>query len=240
MRPKTLFATACTLLLSLSITAQDRFSFGVELFPHLSWEHDPAFEELTPRVSKHGGVQIGYQLGKNFRLQSGMAYTEIGSRFQFDGNDLRWGTQHNGQGGFDPDIVVPDIGTFTSKTIHRFVEVPLRLTYLSPGEQTRIYISGGVAPRFHIQSISKLRHEFPDDGGVERRSEPISNAEFDRLQLSVLGSAGVEINLGRATFFAGPRVQYQQLTGESDSLIGPEPFELGYIQLGLEFGVRFY
>lgn len=237
---KTLTIFPFLILFFFQMTAQSRFSLGVELFPHASWEHDPAFEELTPRLSKHGGVQIAYQFGKNFRLQSGMAYTEIGSRFQFDGNDLRWGTQHNGQGGFNPDVVVPDIGTFTSKTIHRFVEVPLRLTYLSPGEQTRIYISGGVAPRFHIQSISKLRHELPDNGGVDRRSEPVSNAEFDRLQFSILGSAGVEVNLGQTTFFAGPRIQFQQLTGESESLTGPNAFELGYVQLGLEFGVRFY
>jgi hypothetical protein len=240
MKLITFLATVFTLLLSLSSTAQDRFSFGVELFPHLSWEQDPAIEDFGPRFSKHAGVQIGYQLGKSFRLQSGLAYTEIGSRYQFDGEDLQWGTQHNGQGGFNPDIPAPNIGKFTSKTIHRFIEVPFRLTYLSTGEQTRFYLSGGVAPRIHIQSVSRIRHELPDDGGVERDSEPISRADFNRFQFSVLGSAGIEMNLGGAVLFAGPRVQFQQLTGESESLTGPNAFELGYVQFGLEFGVRFY
>ncbi|MEQ8702293.1 MAG: outer membrane beta-barrel protein [Phaeodactylibacter sp.] len=240
MRPITFLPVVCILFFSFSGTAQSRFSFGLELFPHASWEQDPVIEDFGPRFSKHAGMQIGYQLGQNFRLQSGLAYTEIGSRFKFDGDDLRWGTQHNGQGGFDPDIPTPNIGTVTSQTINRFVEVPIRLTYLSPGEQTRFYLSGGIAPRFHIQSVGKIRHELPDNAGVDRRTEPISNVDFDRLQLSILGSAGVEMNLGGTTFFAGPRIQFQQLTGESESLTGPNAFEFGYVQLGLEFGVRFY
>jgi hypothetical protein len=240
MRPLIFLSVICILFLSLSGTAQSRFSFGVKLFPHISWELDPIVDDYGPRFSKHAGMQVGYQLGQNFRLQSGLAYTEIGRRYQFEGKDLRWGTQHDGQGGFNPDIPVLDIGKVTNKTIHRFVEVPLRLTYLSPGEQTRFYLSGGIAPRIHIQSVNRVRHELPDNAGTDRRSEPISSADFDRLQLSVLGSAGVEINLGETTFFGGPRIQFQQLTGESESLTGPNAFELGYMQLGLEFGVRFY
>ncbi|WP_421947486.1 outer membrane beta-barrel protein [Phaeodactylibacter xiamenensis] len=240
MRPITFLPVVCILFLSFSGTAQSRFSFGVELFPHLSWEQDPVIEDYGPRFSKHAGMQVGYQLGQNFRLQSGLAYTEIGRRFQFDGEDLRWGNQHDGQGGFNPDIPAPNIGTVTQNTVHRYVEVPFRLTYLSPGEQTRFYLSGGIAPRFHIQSVGKIRHELPDNAGVDRRTEPISNVDFDRIQLSILGSAGVEMNLGGTTFFAGPRIQFQQLTGESESLTGPNAFELGYMQLGLEFGVRFY
>ncbi|KGE87289.1 MAG: outer membrane beta-barrel protein [Phaeodactylibacter xiamenensis] len=239
MRPVTLIPIVCILFLSFSGAAQSRFSFGVELFPHVSWELDPIIDAYEPRFSKHAGMQVGYQLGQNFRLQSGLAYTELGRRFQIDGDDLRWGNQHDGQGGFNPDIPAPNIGTVTHNTVHRYVEVPFRLTYLSPGEQTRFYLSGGIAPRFHIQSVGKIRHELPDNTGTDRRTEPISNVDFDRIQLSILGSAGVEMNLGQTTFFAGPRIQYQQLTGESESLTGPNAFELGYVQLGLEFGVRF-
>lgn len=240
MRPITFLPVVCILFFSFSGTAQSRFSFGLELFPHASWEQDPVIDDFGPRFSKHAGMQVGYQLGQNFRLQSGLAYTEIGRRFQFDGEDLRWGNQHDGQGGFNPDIPAPNIGTVTQNTVHRFVEVPFRLTYLSPGEQTRFYLSGGIAPRIHIQSVNRSRHELPDNGGVERDSAPISLVDFDRLQFSILGSAGVEMNLSGTTFFAGPRIQFQQLTGESESLTGPNAFELGYMQLGLEFGVRFY
>ncbi|TXB63494.1 outer membrane beta-barrel protein [Phaeodactylibacter luteus] len=240
MRPITFLPVVCILFLSFSGTAQSRFSFGVELFPHLSWEQDPVIDDFGPRFSKHAGMQVGYQLGQNFRLQSGLAYTEIGNRLQLDGNDFLWGNQHDGQGGFDPGIPAPNIGKVTYQTINRFIEAPLRLTYLSPGEQTRLYLSGGIAARVHIQSVGKIRHELPDNGGVDRRTEPVSNVDFDRLQLSILGSAGVEMNLGGTTFFAGPRIQFQQLTGESEALNGPNAFELGYVQLGLEFGVRFY
>lgn len=240
MRPIIFLPIVCILLLSFSGTAQSRFSFGVELFPHASWEQDPILEDMGPRFSKHAGLLAGYQLGQNFRLQSGLAYTEIGRRYQFEGKDLQWGSQHNGQGGFGPGIPVPNIGEVTENTVHRFIEVPLRLTYLSPGERTRFYLSGGIAPRIHIQSAHRVRHELPDDAGVDRNSRPITYLDFDRLQFSVLGSAGVEVNLGEATFFAGPRIQYQQLTGESESFTGPDAFELGYVQLGLEFGVRFY
>lgn len=240
MRPITFLPVVCILFFSFSGTAQSRFSFGLELFPHASWEQDPVIDDFGPRFSKHAGMQVGYQLGQNFRLQSGLAYTEIGRRFQFDGDDLRWGNQHDGQGGFNPDIPAPNIGTVTQNTVHRFVEVPFRPTYLSPGEQTRFYLSGGIAPRIHIQSVNRSRHELPDNGGVERDSAPISLVDFDRLQFSILGSAGVEMNLSGTTFFAGPRIQFQQLTGESESLTGPNAFELGYMQLGLEFGVRFY
>ncbi|MCI4651334.1 outer membrane beta-barrel protein [Phaeodactylibacter sp.] len=240
MRPVTFLPVVCILFFSFSGTAQSRFSFGLELFPHASWEQDPVIDDFGPRFSKHAGMQVGYQLGQNFRLQSGLAYTEIGRRFKFDGDDLRWGNQHDGQGGFNPDIPAPNIGTVTQNTVHRFVEVPFRLTYLSPGEQVRFYLSGGIAPRIHIQSVNRSRHELPDNGGVERDSAPISLVDFDRLQFSILGSAGVEMNLSGTTFFAGPRIQFQQLTGESESLTGPNAFELGYMQLGLEFGVRFY
>jgi hypothetical protein len=238
MRTLTIFLFL--ILFSFQLTAQSLFSFGVELFPHVSWEQDPAIDAYGPRFSKHAGMQVGYRLGQNFRLQSGLAYTEIGARFQFDGDDLRWGNQHNGQGGFNPDIPAPNIGTVTHNTVHRFVEVPLRLTYLSPGEQARFYLSGGLAPRIHIQSVSRSRHELPENGGVHRDSAPIALVDFNRLQFSLLGSAGVEAVLGGTTFFAGPRIQYQQLTGESESITGPNAFELGYVQLGLEFGVRLY
>lgn len=237
---KTLTILFFLILFSFQLTAQSRFSFGAELFPHVSWELDPIIDAYEPRFSKHAGLQVGYQLGQNFRLQSGLAYTELGRRLQIDGDDLRWGNQHDGQGGFNPDIPAPNIGTVTHNTVHRFVEVPLRLTYLSSGEPTRFYLSGGIAPRIHIQSVNRSRHELPDNGGVERDSAPISGVDFDRLQFSILGSAGVEVNLGQTAFFAGPRIQCQQLTGESESITGPNAFELGYVQLGLEFGVRFY
>ena len=230
----------CFCLVSISVSAQSKFSLGLELFPHASWEHDPFIEELSPRLSKHAGLAVGYQLGEHFRFQSGISYTEFGNRYELEGSELRWGLQHDGNGGFNPDIPNPEplIGNIESSTIHRFLEVPLRLTYISSGDQTRFYISTGIAPRVHIRSVSKVRHEKPDNGGTDRSTSQISSANFDRIQFSVLGSAGVEIELAGTTLFAGPRIQFQQLRGTSDSINGPHHFEAGYFQLGLEMGVR--
>lgn len=222
-----------------ALSAQARFQLGAAYFPNLSWEQDPLIESYEARLSTTAGLTVSYSLSPNWRLETGLAYANFGDRLKTEAGDLNWGTQHNGNGGFDPDLPnLEEIDALKLVQVNHCLEVPLRLTYHGSGDGLRFYASAGIAPRFHLGASAKSEFR-RQDGSTETKVEQNETTDFDRLQWSWFTACGAEISLSdKIMVYAGPRAQWHRLTGEQPSTLSQAPFSTTYLQLGLELGLR--
>jgi len=235
---KNLSLLALLLIFALSLSAQSKFHFGAAYFPNYSWQMDHMGKDAySPGLSHTAGMTISYPLGAHWSISSGLAYANINQKHELDVEELRWGIQHDGNGGFDPGIPSgEDIIAFSFQHTYHFVEVPLRLTYISNGNRLRFYASAGLAPRFFITDRSKSTVE-RDNGNTEENTYSDEIYKYNRIQLGLLTACGIELDLGqKAMLFAGPRLQIHRFGGESEQL--DHSFTADFMQLGLEMGVR--
>ena len=232
-----------TLLIScsfaLSLNAQSKFEMGAEYFLNASWQLDPVVDAYKAKLSHTAGLKIDYRLNEHWTVGSGMAYANFGLYFEQNGDDLRWGTQHNGQGGFDPSIPSGEEDKTYQQIRHayHFIEIPLRVTYNTGGEGVHFYIAAGLAPRLFLADKTKVEINLLEESSNE---DIYSDETYDysRLQLGVFSACGIELNIGpHTTFYTGPRIQIHRFAGKSEAL--SHSFTADFIQLGLEMGVRF-
>ncbi|MCG8331169.1 MAG: PorT family protein [Chitinophagales bacterium] len=236
---KNLLTLLISCSLTLSLNAQNKFEMGVEYFLNASWELDPIVDAYKAKLSHTAGLKIDYRFNEHWAVGSGIAYANFGLYYEQDGDDLRWGTQHDGQGGIDPSIPSgeKDIAYLQIRHVYHFIEIPLRVTYNTGGEGVRCYIAAGLAPRLFWVDKTKVELDLYD-GSSSGDIYSDEGYDYSRLQLSVFTTCGVEFNIGaHTTFYTGPRIQMHRFKGKSETL--NHSLTTDFMQLGLEMGVRF-
>jgi hypothetical protein len=233
---KTYFLLLFALVASPSIFAQGNIHLSSSLYPNVSWLQDAPSDGYESRPSVTAGLGVGYHFGTHFSVELGVAYANFGAHSE-EVNALRWGSQHNGNGGFDPSL--PGVDQ-RSTCRYEFIEIPLRLNYHSKEMGAwKWYASTGL-------SLSSYTHQRVEDSFTDLSNNVILNSTttsegsgFSAPLLSLMLAGGLERQVGsRLTLFGGPRLQWRavdQQTFDTET----EDFEGTYLQLGVEMGVRF-
>jgi hypothetical protein len=177
------------------------------------------------------GLHYNQPLSENWTLKLGLHYVQNGSRTP--GNELRWGSQHNGTGGFTPDTGNAS-QSVAYETQHRFLSVPVALRYALGGTQKKLsfYVEAGTAISHYL--TTKNTSTVTGEG-----SQLIRNVidDLDGIhQWHLLGSLAFGANYGlgeRTQLFLQPTFRYH-LTPLADG-----PFKEHLYNVGLEIGGRF-
>ncbi|MEZ4960563.1 MAG: outer membrane beta-barrel protein [Saprospiraceae bacterium] len=148
-----------TILLSLPlfVFAQHRASFELHISPSYT-----NFTAQTSNLTKVKG-KVGYDFGLNLSLPTnnerlvwlaGLQLSSYGTKHKVD--DLRWGTQHDGNGGYDPNAQSGEsITGFKSRYNHYFLQIPLGVRYYLSQAKTRFFIQPTLAPNVYLTSQTK-------------------------------------------------------------------------------------
>jgi hypothetical protein len=92
------------------------------------------------------GFGASIVVGRRTLLRTSMQFSQYGERYKFEENALRWGTQHDGNGGFDPTLQGGTAGDdLTTRHRHLVVEGIIALRHEIPARGLwRPFVEGGL------------------------------------------------------------------------------------------------
>lgn len=132
------------LLFPLLLAAQCYGSF--EAFAAAGFSNTPstfASETTTfnPVTINRFGFGASFAIGQRLFLRTAIQLSQYGE--EYDGSGLRWGTQHDGNGGFDPNTPSGE-PAFSQTTRHNYIEGIVALRYdLRNRGKLRPFAEGG-------------------------------------------------------------------------------------------------
>lgn len=225
-----------TLLLSVitlqNTDAQQGWDIGIDYFPNISVESSDNLGADGSKFSNSIGITVTRGVTHRLAISGGINFANTGHTREF--NAFRWGTQHDGQGGFDPGLdPQEDIGKV--KIIHNYyhLEVPVKLLYTVIDGKFRCYLSGAAVPRIHLGDKLTTRTISYFTEPAETTSD--DQASYHTLTVGAQAGIGIERQIKkRFQLFLEPRVQFNPIRGE---FLG-KPVEGRYISYGAALGMK--
>ncbi len=161
-----------------------KIAFLILLMPFLTFSQEKAtllgFEagtnhsSLTNKLSNSLEGAIGFQLGFKALLPiksekvyfiSGIQVSDFGSRYA--SGSLRWGSQHDGMGGFDETLEGASNDRFIIRTHSFFIDIPVGIRYYFKDKNWRWFIQPSLD--FNLYSFNASQSKFTVGGQVISR-----------------------------------------------------------------------
>lgn len=225
-----------TLLFFTSFIVYSQNANSVEIYA------SPNYTNYTNKlVNDDGAISYNFGVGYNFLTEKEWNWT-IGLRFadfatKYSNNNLRWGTQHNGQGGSDPTLPSGEgITGITFKNHYYFLEMPIGIKYRLLNKKIKLFVEPTVNPTIfltHRNDIAKKYEENPDE--LEISSDGYSSIR----KFNFFGEIGmgVEAPLGeRLALLIRPSARVQLFSAAKDSVSKSKFYSMG-VKLGVVYSV---
>ncbi len=205
------------------------FTLGID-YTYRTVDADASFNEIleirdqeTGKLNWRAGFNYSTRLSKSLLIKTGLRFASIG--YKLNRSDLQFGSQNNGNGGFDPDVE-----GLSFNYNYYFLETPLMLR-LESKEVKKIspFVEAGFSGMFYL-TTQIIRVESGDKSiSYEKEILP----ELNKFQLALNLSVGLNITPNEnIQFFAQPIFRYH-LTEMSGY-----PIEEHLWSAGLEIGLR--
>ncbi len=189
-----------------------------------------------PVFANRFGFGASFRVGQRTYLRTSMQFSQYGS--QKTTSELRWGTQHDGNGGFDPNASAPEgaPGSIGFREHHMYVEGALSLRYqFKTWSNWQPFIEGGMAVGKYGTTMSVVNTISLQGDSSETRT---SKAEGNYRSVALIGrfGAGTNYNFNERVGIYGMLVGQRHLM----DLARPETIKLFPWQATLEVGVRVF
>ena len=218
------------------------FAFGqsqesIELYA------SPSFSYRTNSITSDQG-RVSYNFGlalsgplKTERLHwlAGLQFSTFGSKYKSDA--LRWGTQHNGEGGFDPNL--PSGETLTRvnfRNAYFYLEMPLGVRYFLTQGKVKFFVQPTLSPALFLTRRTDSELIFSDRPNEQETS---SGSFINRRSLNLYAAlgAGIEFPLsGKLSLQLMPQASMQAFSAAKNSTTGSRLYSVG-LRAGLKFGL---
>ena len=170
------------------------------------------------------GFNYEYKLTERTWLKTGARYARVGF-VDFTYEDLRWGTQHNGQGGFDTTTTRVD---FRRTVDYSFIEIPAVIRFEFLEGKWQPFFEIGIGNNFYLKTILKTTGLFEETSKTKEK-------DVNKYQLSGVVSAGINYVLSeKYKLFLQPTYRHF-ITQVNDSFS-----EIHLINFGIEIGARLH
>ncbi|MEO1263133.1 MAG: outer membrane beta-barrel protein [Bacteroidota bacterium] len=139
------------------------------------------------------GFGVGYNYGINEKLQltAGLRFADYVNEYSND--DLRWGTQHDGQGGFDSTIVDGEgISGLTFKHHYYFLEMPLGIKYYLIDKKAKLFLEPTLNPSLFLTHRTDINVRMNDSDDI---NEIDSGGYTDLRRINVFGEMGIGLQI---------------------------------------------
>ncbi len=178
------------------------------------------------KLSAYLGLHYTRQLTPRVRLRTGLRFSALG--YRMEANNLRWGSQHDGNGGFDPTLPGDLPGDISVQTDVIFLELPLLLQHTFDTGPWTPYVEAGLLPGAYL--MTRSRSEDDSRKAVTYFDETASSV--NRLHPGATLAFGTDYALSdRFDLFVEYAVRYQ-LTPLADAPIR-ERLYAGGLAVGL-------
>jgi len=172
------------------------------------------------------GANYNKSLTDNSYLKFGVRLSSIGYQVE-ETSDLRFGSQHDGEGGFDPDLN-GDFSELSFNIDYLFIELPVSVGLIKSINKFSFYGEAGLSPNIYLTSRTKQVR------GDESDSNFQNNPNTRALHLSGVLNAGVAYQVNNSfSIFGQPSFRYHLTKLAKDGIINEHLYSYG-----IEFGVR--
>lgn len=230
----------CILLLPAFLGAQCYGSF--EVFGGAGFSNVPV--KLTqvrsiitdPTLVTRFGFGASFRVGQRTYLRTSVQFSQYGGQRSF--SQLRWGTQHDGNGGFDPNAPAPADapGSIFSREKHLFVEGALAFRYqFKTRSNWQPFVEGGAAVGKYGTTATFTRTVSLDGSTTETKSAQVED-NFRSVALIGRVGAGANYNFSERVGVYGMAVFQRHL--QNLNTVGPA--RVHPWQATLEAGVRVF
>ena len=179
------------------------------------------------RIKARFGFNYNIQVNKKLFTKTGLRLASVGYLTK-ESSNLRWGSEHDGMGGFINDPNLPDEVKLTKE--YFFVEVPLAVRYQLSESKFSLFVEAGLSPNIYLTTRTKQDLE----GEVTRVFSDNNVLGFTRLHIVGSASVGANYTLNDNWQIFGQPIARYHFT----SLTRGNPVKENLYTLGLELGVR--
>ncbi len=202
----------------------------------------PNYSYRTNSITSDQG-RIGYNFGlalsgplKTERLHwlAGLQFSTFGSKYK--SGPLRWGTQHNGEGGFDPNLPGESVTRVNFRKAYFYFEMPLGVRYFLTQGKVKFFVQPTVNPALFLTQRTDAEYTFTDRPN-EQNTTTGNSGNFRTLNLHAALGAGIEFPLsGKLILQLMPQGSIQAFSAAKNSTTGSRLYSLG-LRAGLKFGL---
>lgn len=223
------------LILVLPVFAISQTSASIEI---ITGAH---FSDFTNKLSNTKG-RICYDFGMAMALPSKHSRKEwlLGLRFMTYGDKsesggLRWGSQHNGQGGFDPSLPsLEDISKIEYKSSQYYMETPIAFRYYFFDGKIRLFAQASAGPSVYLTYRNAREIEL-NDGSSQASVQTGYDGNIRKLNAMAGLSLGMEMPVSsKLSVSLNPQAQTQLFSIASNSTTGAKWYAYG-IRAGLRY-----
>lgn len=207
---KNIILLAILLLSIFSLNAQHSdWSFGMQISAYSTkFINSPLQIEKEPHGAFAAGFTVAKELNQRFMLVGGLSFATYGDSYY--SGQLRWGTQHDGMGGFDESIPpAEDIAAVKFNYNYFFANARLGLnTYLNEG-RFRVFAFPFIEGNVYLTNNRQTELEHVD-GTVQRStSQKDEQIDFRPVNISAGFGLGLEAKLSsRIKLYLLPNFSY--------------------------------
>lgn len=210
MTKSSLLTIAFVFISILCFGQSSKVNMGFELYTNMAdrnVDNEALSDIIKPKFNISGGFVLSYRIKPKLAFVSGITLMNKG--YQTKSNAFNWGDQHNGEGGFHPDIVVAnELDEITIKNNYYILSVPLNVRYaFSESLNKGWYLQGGVAPAFYWFDRTKVIQETGDGKEVSNEKNILDNARTVNLNLN-LGFGYAFLLKEKYQISIGPSIEY--------------------------------
>ena len=101
-----------------------------------------------PKLNWHLGVNINKKVGSRWYVKSGLRLASMGYKDK-KVSGLTWPSQHNGNGGFDPNAT-PGILEYQLSRDFWYLEIPLMCRYQFGNKKLHAFVEAGFSPSIFL------------------------------------------------------------------------------------------
>ena len=160
------------------------------------------------KFNTHFGINYYQNLKEKIWFKVGLGFSSTGYQ-EVIGAGLRYGSQHHGEGGFNPNL---PSGNRKIKYNHHFLEVPIALRIDLSTKKIKPFFEFGVSTMYYLQTVSILEKQ--DNARSVDRTRA---SQVRQIQIAPTLAFGCSYDLNdKWTVFAQPNIRYH-LTGMIDS-----------------------
>ncbi|GAB1397823.1 hypothetical protein MASR1M65_26030 [Saprospiraceae bacterium] len=169
------------------------------------------------------GLNYTFQISNRIVLEVGARYASIG--YQTAKMDIQWGSEHNGNGGYEPDPNLPH--NFRNSSDYRFIEFPLSAKYILKKGKFTPYIAAGISPNVYLNTRSVTIIEAKTEISVSKTHN------INKLNLSAHAGFGIDYQLNKSLeIYMQPSFRYYLKS------ISSGPIKEYLYSAGIELGIR--
>jgi len=236
---KTTLSILILFIVSISSQAQTNNAFDIILgidrtYRNVNTTDDsPLAEQLLSSVEDEE-AKFNWRFGANYRkgyseknyLKLGARISSLGYKRNYDG--LRFGSQHDGMGGFDPDLDPDAPNDAKVYTNYLFFELPISFGVIQRKDKFSFFAEAGVSPNIYLTTRTKTI--FDADPSTDSQRDP----NVRSANISALLAVGVSYHINdNFSIFGQPSFRYHFTTLVKDTVL--KEYLYSY---GVEFGLR--